>query len=207
MTALRQSGLQPGRLNPVCWIYLGILLSATATFFYQEQSYLFSDSVERVSKRLYLTNPFNESIVIADYIKKNTLPGTPITILGSEPQIYFYADRPSASKYLFMYSLTQKHPYVQRMQQEMINEIENASPAYVIVAEFNASWLIDANSDMWMVDWANQYLTERYEKVGLAVLSYDVETIYYWGKAAATMVPPWKSSLSIYRKSGLRGSS
>jgi hypothetical protein len=58
-----------------------------------------------------------------------------------------------------------------------------------------------------MVDWAYKYLVERYEKVGLAVMSYDGETIYYWGKAVATMVQPGKSSLSIYRKSGLRGTS
>lgn len=200
ITALPQSKRNYGGGSTAGWLYFTIILFATCGFFFQERGYLFSYSVDRVSRMLYSNNPFNESLIIADYIKKNSLSGTQIAVLGSEPQIYFYADRPSATDHLFMYSLTQNHPYAKSMQDELIAEIEAADPEYVVVAEIYTSWMFEQTSEMMMIDWADQFLMNRYEKVVLAVLSPDKETIYYWGKAAGAIVPPWGSSVSVYRK-------
>jgi len=48
-------------------------------------------------------------------------------VLGSEPQIYFYSGRRSATGYLYMYSLTEEQKYALRMQKEMIGEIEKTA--------------------------------------------------------------------------------
>lgn len=202
ITALPESGQKPGTPSLARWVYLAVLLTAASTFLYKERSYLFSLNGAQVSTLLYEGNPFNESIVIADYIKKNTPPGTPITVLGSEPQIYFYADRPSVSRHLTMYSLTMGHPFATYLQKEMIKEIETAAPEYIILADIPTSWLFDKSSNTNIVEWANRFLAERYKEVGLVVITH--KTSYYWGNTTKTIVPPGGRSLSIYRKLGSR---
>ena len=73
---------------------------------------------------MYFPNPFPESIAIAEYIRNHSAPDSTIAVLGSEPQIYFYAHRRSATSYLYTYSLMENHKYALTMQQEMIQEIE-----------------------------------------------------------------------------------
>jgi hypothetical protein len=51
-----------------------------------------------------------------------------IAVLGSEPEIYFYSRRRSATGYIYMYPLMETHPYAAQMQQELINEIEAGKP-------------------------------------------------------------------------------
>ena len=48
--------------------------------------------------------------------------------LGSEPEIYFYSHRHSATGYIYTYGLMEPQKYAHQMQQEMIHEIERASP-------------------------------------------------------------------------------
>ena len=51
-----------------------------------------------------------------------------IAVIGSEPQIYFYAHRRSASGFIYVYDLVQLHRYAGPFQREMIGEIERAQP-------------------------------------------------------------------------------
>ena len=55
---------------------------------------------------MYLESPFPEAIQIANYIRTHTGKDSRIAILGSEPEIPFYADRRSATGYIYMYGLT-----------------------------------------------------------------------------------------------------
>ena len=73
---------------------------------------------------IYPESPFTESIRIADYLRQHTSPDDTIAVLGSEPQIYFYSSRHSATGYIYTYGLMEPQKYAQQMQQEMIREIE-----------------------------------------------------------------------------------
>ena len=53
-----------------------------------------------VSLELYGLEPFPEAIPVADYIRSHTRPQDQIAVLGSEPEIYFYSRRHSATSYL-----------------------------------------------------------------------------------------------------------
>ena len=63
-------------------------------------------------------------------IKSGSTKNTRVAVLGSEPEILFYSGRRSATGYIYMYPLMEKHSYASRMQEEMIRELEAALSAY-----------------------------------------------------------------------------
>jgi hypothetical protein len=51
-------------------------------------------------RMIYGPNPFSEAVRVAEYLQEHTNPTDTIAILGSEPEIYFYAHRHSATGYI-----------------------------------------------------------------------------------------------------------
>jgi hypothetical protein len=132
-----------------------------------ERDFFFELPLPQACRLLYGTNPFVESIPIADYLRAHTTEGDTITVLGSEPQIYFYSQRHSATGYIYTYSLMESHQYARQMQREMIQEIEQARPKYLVLVLVYRSWLLRGDSDKFIFDWANKYCDDNYEPVGL----------------------------------------
>src|SRR5581483_4248787 len=60
---------------------------------------------------IYGANPFPESLEIARFIETRAPKGQTIAIFGSEPQIFFYARRRSATGYIYTYDLVQLQKY------------------------------------------------------------------------------------------------
>ena len=101
------------RVLPQALFALGCIL-----FVFYNRVLWFELSPNEVSRKLYGTNPFPESVEIAKYIREHSPPGARIEVMGSEPQIYFYAHRHSSTGYINMYDLTQTHPYASQMQRD-----------------------------------------------------------------------------------------
>ncbi|MCG6537854.1 MAG: hypothetical protein L7F78_24825, partial [Syntrophales bacterium LBB04] len=78
---------------------------------YTERNYFFIEKPTTLSRLIYGANPFPESIKIGEYVKSNSNTEDKIAVLGSEPQIYFYSQRRSATGYIYMYYLMEKHDY------------------------------------------------------------------------------------------------
>jgi hypothetical protein len=165
------------RLVPVA-----LLLTALVASVYPHRTYLFGVTPVQASRLTYGGNPFPESLKIAQYLRQHTTPADTIAVLGSEPQIYFYAHRRAATGYTYTYPLMESHPYALRMQQEMIREIEASRPAYLVFADIFISWLADPESSSPIFDWFQKYSREFYECVGVIEISPD-HTQYHWGKA------------------------
>ena len=119
-------------------------------------------------------------------------------MLGSEPEIYFYAQRRSATGYIYTYSLMEPQPYAQQMQQEMIREIETAHPKFLVLVVINKSWLAGRDSDQTIFRWAEAYCDSNYEEVGLINIS-DQGTDYYFLNRPANVAPTTEHIL-IYRR-------
>lgn len=170
----------PGRRQAV----LAMLLLVAFFGIYRQRDYLFTSNPTAVSRSIYGWNPFPESIEIARYIRENSSPDAQIAVLGSEPQIYFYADRSSATDYLFMYPLVEQQPHVEQMQDEMIREIEQAHPEFIVLVWIPASWLYQRGEGDRIIAWGNDYLSRNYRKVGIIDLLSNGLSAYYWGKDA-----------------------
>ena len=77
-----------------------------------------------------------DAMTIADYIKTNAPKGAEVAVLGSEPEIYFYSWRHSATGYIYMYPMMEQHAFALKMQEEMIGEIERAGCLEAFIGRF-----------------------------------------------------------------------
>jgi hypothetical protein len=145
--------------NPVVAPLLsaGIFLGVYGYAVYQERIYLFTASPDYICKATYGANPFNESQAIADFVKKNCPENATVAILGSEPQIPFYAQRRSSTGYVYMYPLMEIQPYAKKMQLEVVEEITAAKPEFVIFVDVPTSWLVRQDSEPLLMSWFSEY--------------------------------------------------
>lgn len=181
-----------------------LILLVTLQSMYKQRVFLFQANPEKVTRMTYRVNPFPESLRIAQYIKERTSPDDCIGILGSEPQILFYAQRHSATGYSDTYELMKKHDYALHMQKEMIREIESARPKFLIFVNIPASWLVNKDSKRVIFRWSEQYHKKFYQKVGVIdiIVSLDrtIHTIYRWDEQAVGYSPKSRFWLTVYRR-------
>jgi Dolichyl-phosphate-mannose-protein mannosyltransferase len=189
------------------WISPGIRFAVLVLFatclgwpLWSEREFFFQRPLAEANRMVNGTNPFPESIKIADYIRNQSTPTDTIAVLGSEPQIYFYARRLSATGYVYTYSLMEPQPYAHQMQLEMIHEIERAQPRFLVLMAMNRSWLASADSDQTIFGWANSYRESDYDEIGLINIS-DRGTDYYFGPRPAGVTPAAEHILIYRRKS------
>ncbi len=168
--------------------------------FATDGSYYFSDTPEDISKNLYGANPFAESPELGSYIRQHTKPADKIAILGSEPQILFYADRKSATGYIYTYSLMELHPNNVKMQQEMIKEIEANQPEILVFCKVNSSWAPKPESPNNIMEWFFKYSPAHYHLEGIADIWAESTSTIVWGKDAQSYRPKSEDCILIFRR-------
>jgi len=107
----------------------------------RERNLFFQMTPVEACRSLYGNQPFPEAIVLADYIRAHSSPDARVAVLGSEPEIYFYTHRRSATGYIYTYPLMEHHVFAAHMQQQMAQEIETARPQFIIQVRTWTSWL------------------------------------------------------------------
>lgn len=172
--------------------------AAAGSSLFLQSDFLFRLSPVEACRREYGLNPFPEAIGVSQYLRSHTKPGSRIAVLGSEPEIYFYADRPSATGYIYTYGLMEPQPFAERMQEEMIGELEAARPEYVVLVPVSTSWLARPESSKKIFDWWRQY-SRDYTQKGVAGVADDDETEYLWGADAAKATPV-RPALVVYQR-------
>jgi len=165
---------------------------------YAQRSDFFVSSPESVIRHQYGGNPFPEAVEFASYIKQHSEADAKIAVLGSEPEIYFYAGRQSATGYIYTYGLMEEQKYASQMQREMMDEIEKAKPEYVVKVVVATSWLRKANSDTTILLWAEKYIGDQYRVVGVADIA--MTTTYRWDEQAEGYVPRSRYSMYLYKR-------
>jgi len=108
-------------------------------------------------RSVYRMNPFVESLKAAAYIQERSRPDDTIAVLGSEPEIYFYSRRLSATGHIYTYAMVEGQQYAHPFQLQMIREIEAARPKFVVFVQVANSWLASPNSDPTLMKWFGRY--------------------------------------------------
>ena len=180
---------------------LTLLLSGAAIGLpiFGERDFLFRIPVDSIPRYVYGQSPFPESIRIAEYIRGHTSPNDTIAVLGSEPQIYFYSNRHSATGYIYTYSLMEPQKYAHQMQRDMIHEIEVARPKYLVSVVIDDSWESWPTSDRDVFIWANKYAAQNYTAVGFVNIVAADRTYYFFDKLPAA-VSYLKDYILIYER-------
>jgi 4-amino-4-deoxy-L-arabinose transferase-like glycosyltransferase len=197
VSAARQSLLEAGYR---AWSFVPVLVFAIAfahSIFLQRE-YFFEMDPLTACRTVYGTNPFPEAVKVGDYLKSHASPEARIAVLGSEPEIYFYAHRHSATAYIYTYSLMEPQSYAMDMQKEMIADIEAARPEFVVFVNVPESFGRLPSSETLILSWAGAYLQAQYDLVGTADILDETE--YVWGDAAKSYRPRSHSFIQIFKR-------
>jgi hypothetical protein len=197
----RLSDLCVDRLIVVRFIPILILGFALAWPILAEKNFFFEASPAEASRIIYPESPFAESIRIAEYLREHTTRNDTIAVLGSEPQIYFYCDRHSATGYIYTYGLMEPQKYARQMQQEMIRDIERAHPKFLISVVMPDSWLQRPESERLIFTWANEYTAQNYTVAGFVNMVAPDKTDYYFDDVPQSVPQLGKYILIYQRKS------
>jgi hypothetical protein len=180
--------------------WLGALLVAAAVTVGGQRDPFFSWSPERVGAETYPSNPFSEVVEIARYVREHSSPGERIAVLGSEPQIYFYADRRAAARYVYVYALMEAHEFALTLQKQVIGEIEASRPSWVVVVRTRNSWLLHSESNRLILNWMAGYLASNYTVEGLVEMGADGPSTFQWGPDVRTASPKSEHFLLVCRR-------
>ena len=186
------------RINPIITAVFVFIFFSYSIF--DQRKFFFQTKPETVSRIIYGNNPFPESLVIADYIKEHSSPSDKIAILGSEPQILFYADRVSASKHIFMYYLMGNHLHALSMQKEAMADIELTKPPILINVVIPTSWLFQKDSKSMLFHWLDGFVLKNYKLAGVVEIQGLNTTNYYWGVDTTKFVPQGENFIQIYQR-------
>ncbi len=162
------------------FVGIGVFILAAGAGIASQRAYLFSEDPMKLSSILYGANPFPESIEISKFIESHSAPGDRVAVFGSEPQIFFYSKRHSASGYIYVYSLMERHAYALAMQQEMAREVMSADPKFVVMVKVATSWLMRPDSEKYIFGWLQGYIRDNYSLVGVADIIPPETTVYKW---------------------------
>jgi hypothetical protein len=90
---------------------------------------------------VYGPSPFSAAEEVGEYLNKKTTPDDQILIVGSEPEILFYANRKSATKYTIFYPLTGNFKEADDMTNEFFREVLAKPPKYIILVYCRTSFI------------------------------------------------------------------
>jgi hypothetical protein len=182
-----------GALVP--WLALGAISFSALS----QGHFLFEMTPLQIMRETFGINPFPEAIEIAAYIKAHSADNDRVAIIGSEPEIYFYASRQSVTPYVYIYSMMEPHPFALQMQEEFIKDVEEAKPAYVVVVRISPSWLRKPSSPARLGEWYPAFLEKAYAPVGVADIGRE-QTIYRWDADATYYTSRFDNTVVVYRR-------
>jgi Dolichyl-phosphate-mannose-protein mannosyltransferase len=165
-----------------------------------QREFLFRMSPVDVSRGLYGLDPFPEAIRMGAYIRQHTASNALIAVLGSEPEIYFYAGRHSATSYLYTEPMVEPQPFALAMQNDMVRELERNTPEYVVRFPIEETLSLAPQSPTRLYDWWADYGPQHYQVVAIAQILPDGSTEYRWDAAAEAYRPKSLYYLAVYRR-------
>jgi hypothetical protein len=185
----------------ISWLTYSVFAAAFVQSVSQQSEYLFQMSPLDITREMYGANPFPEAEKIGEYLRTHSAKDSTIAVLGSEPEIPFYAHRHSATGHIYMYGLMEPQPYAVTMQKELISEVENAQPEYIVVSTARASWLRRDTSPRELFNWWAAYEPQRYKQiVGVADIIAADHTEYLWGDDAGTYHIQSNSAVLVFKR-------
>lgn len=167
------------------WIFALFILTWLLPVYRYRELFFFA-SPDEVCRMLFHGNAFVECQELGRHLGQNSSPDATIAVLGSEPEIFFYAHRHSATGYIYMYDFYQPQPDAAGMQREMIQQIEQSKPEYLVFVMDPVSWYLSSDTrrveGSLVLNWFPAFTKKFYDTAGLILIKPDPE--YNWGREA-----------------------
>jgi len=195
MAAARLSGRPLALVRAAPWIFLGILSIGDI---WSHRLIFLEWTSEEAAVQMYPDNYFQVYPVIADYLRTHSPPSATLAVLGSEPELPFYAHRRSVTGYIYMYDLVEEQPYRQRMEREMISEVEQGRPDFIVFVNVFFSWLpFPSGIDNGIRAWLTKYCESQYEPYGVVTFPPNQ---YCFRPDCLSLVPAGNRFITIFRR-------
>jgi 4-amino-4-deoxy-L-arabinose transferase-like glycosyltransferase len=162
---------------------------------------------QAAARMLWGLNPFPEAEAIGRHIALTSAPDESVFVVGSEPEILFYAERRSATRYIFFYPLTGAYPAAAERQREAMAEVARERPRYVVWVHVPTSLLVSERSERWIFGESERLLSDGYSVELVAhptadgedyVLARGQGALAWLGEAReALSKTPW---VAVYRR-------
>lgn len=172
-----------------------VAVVATGAVLFGNGAVWYTSSPKKAVEDIYRSTIFSDAREAAAIIAADTQPGDRIAVIGSEPEIYFYAHRRSACVQIYTYPLMELHPFAAKMQEDMIRQIEKTGPEYVVFVDNSFSWLAKQGSETKIFDWWPRYWEQHYNLV-------QTLTTRQLAAGSASRVDPDNFLLILKRKTG-----
>ncbi len=124
--------LEPKRQHWQSGVASGLAVLAVCWPVYRQRTIYFGGSAEMACRIIYGGNPFFESRPLANLLKSNSTSDDKVFVFGSEPQILFYAERKSASRYIFVYPLMGNSNDARERQLSVIADLRREMPKFIV---------------------------------------------------------------------------
>ncbi len=116
------------------------------------RQYFLEPNPGKISRYYFGANPFPESEAIGAFLAARTTAKSRILIIGSEPQILFYAQRQSPSAFLMIYPLTSVHNRYREFETAMSADVQRTPPDWIVIPkDIPASLAWDEKADLAIV--------------------------------------------------------
>jgi len=119
-------------------------------------------TVERATRDIYPGQPFDQSALVAEYLEETLSPVDRVFIVGSEPQMSLLAGRASATRYPYIYPLTQAGEASLRRQQEVFAAIQRETPACIAVVMYPRSLMMEPGASQEFFENVSSLITTSY---------------------------------------------
>ncbi len=168
-----------GRLiawTPVMYFALVFALSARGEY----RRYFHLDPL-LVVRRIQGREPFPEAVAVGSYIRAHASPGDTIGLFASEPEICFYSGLHCASQNLYLYPLMEKQKFAERLRNEMMQEVREARPKFLVYVNDFHSWGSESGlkENREFVETVWDYGQHNYELVEEVAIEGDAQ--HLWG--------------------------
>jgi hypothetical protein len=159
-----------------------LFLAAGLWLTWQNRAVWFELPMAQSSKAMYLAEGFVECQVIGNYIRTHSAPQDRVVVFGSEPEIYFYAQRHSIGGYIYMYDLVRDQPYAPAMQHEFMDDVTRLKPRFLVLVQVGTSWMPWPPATEPFMNWIKQYPFQFYKPACLAEVD-QTDSAYFWDQA------------------------
>jgi hypothetical protein len=177
-----------------------LVVSACGQALWTGRTLYFHDTPDQACSRLYRSSPFVASLEIGRYLRTHAGPQARIAVIGSEPQICFYAQRRSATRFLYTYPLMEHQPLANAMRQQFIREVETTEPDYAVFIRTAKSWGTGPSSSPEIFRWFERYQAEQLEPVGLVETTDDGRVSFNWSVDGKLRPPRSLNAVTIFRR-------
>jgi len=121
---------------PLLFFAIAFLLSVRG----QWKAFFRLPAIELSRKMYDKGQSFPEDVVVANFIAARAQTEDEIGIIGSEPEICFYDRLRCATGYIYMYPLMEKQKFARQMQDEMMQQLSDRRPRFVVYVDYERSW-------------------------------------------------------------------